>query len=147
MNQIKQICGPETQSNISVNTSKTDYSSINSSSSSADDTADPTSLCDDSHHISTDSGYDTMVCDISIHVEKARLCQAKQGHDSVLGKWNASLVKNILANSDAPHLDTEALIQKLDKIAKTVDLDVSIILTKQIKDPGPSSWYCTFADS
>ena len=37
--------------------------------------------------------------------------------------------------SDAPHLNTKALIQKLDEAAKTVDLDVSTILEEQMKDP------------
>ena len=45
-----------------------------------------------------------------------------------------SLVKKLLTISDAPHLDTEALIRKLDEVAKTVDLDVSTILTEQMKD-------------
>ena len=37
--------------------------------------------------------------------------------------------------SDVPHLNTKALIQKLDEVAKTVDLDVSTILEEQMKDP------------
>ena len=40
-----------------------------------------------------------------------------------------------LGASDAPHLNTKALIQKLDEVAKTVDLDVSTILEEQMKDP------------
>ena len=32
-------------------------------------------------------------------------------------------------------MDTKALIAKLDDVAKTIDLDVSTILVKQIKDP------------
>ena len=53
----------------------------------------------------------------------------------VLGKTDASVVKKFLTDSDAPHLDTKALIQKLDEVAKTVDLDISTILAEQIKDP------------
>ena len=53
----------------------------------------------------------------------------------MLGKTDASLVKKFLTTSDAPDLDTKALIQKLYKIAKTVDLDVSTILAEQMKDP------------
>ena len=64
--QFRQICGPETQSNTSVNTSKTEYSSINSLSPSEDDAADSASLGDDSHHLSTDSENDNIVCDLSI---------------------------------------------------------------------------------
>ena len=32
-------------------------------------------------------------------------------------------------------MDTKALIQKLDEVAKTVDLDVSTILEERMKDP------------
>ena len=48
---------------------------------------------------------------------------------------HASLVKKFLTTSDAPHLNTKAIIQKLDEVAKTVDLDVSTILEEQMKDP------------
>ena len=54
INQFTQTCGPETQSNVSVNTSNTEYSSVNSLSPSEDDTADSISPGDDSHHLSTD---------------------------------------------------------------------------------------------
>ena len=50
-------------------------------------------------------------------------------------KTDASLVKKCLTAFDAPYLDSKALIQKLDEVAKTVDLDVSTILAEQIKDP------------
>ena len=135
INQFRRICGPETQSNASVNTSHSEYSSINSLSPSEDDTADSTSLGDDSYHLSTDSEDDNIVCDLSIQADQARLCQAKQAHRLVLGKTDALLVKKCLTASDAPHLNTKALIQKLDEVAKTVDLDVSIILEEQMKDP------------
>ena len=112
INQFRRICGPETQSNASVNTSHSEYSSINSLSPSEDDTADSTSFVDDSHHLSTDSEHDNIVCDLSIQADQARLCQAKQTHDLVLGKTDASLAKKCLTASDAPHLNTKALIQK-----------------------------------
>ena len=57
----------------------------------------------------------------------------------MLGKPDASLVKKFLTTSDAPHLDTKALIQKLDEVANIVDLDVSTILAEQIKDPVPAT--------
>ena len=53
----------------------------------------------------------------------------------MLGKTDASLVKKFLTTSDALYLNTKALIQKLDEVAKTVDLDVSTILGEQKKDP------------
>ena len=141
--QFRRICGTETQSNLSVNTSNTDYSSVNSFSSSADDTADPTSHRDDSRHISTDSEDGNIVCDISIQTDKHRPCQAKQAHELVLGKTDASLVKKLLTTSEAPHLNTMPLIEKLDEVAKAVNLDVWTILAED----GPSPWCCTFLDS
>ena len=59
----------------------------------------------------------------------------KQALELVLGKTDASLVKKFLANSEAPHLDTKALIQKLNEVVRAVDFDVSTILVEQIKDP------------
>ena len=100
---------------------------------------------DDSHHLSTESEGDNIVYGISIQADQARLCQAKQAHDLVLGKTDASLIKKLVTTSDAPHLDTKALIQKVDEVAKTVDLDVSTILAEQMKDPVIStvrSWIC-----
>ena len=135
MNQFRRLCGPETQSNASVNTFTTEYSSINSLIPSEVDTADSTSPGDDSYHISTDSEDDNIVCEISIQAGQARLSRAKQAHELVVGKTNASLIKKILTTSDALRLDTKALIQKLDEVAKTVDLDVSTILAEQMKDP------------
>ena len=135
IDQFRRICGPETQSNAFVNASNTEYNSINSLSPFADDTADSTSPGDESHHFSTDSEDDKIVCDISIQADQARLCPAKEAHDLVLGKTDASFVKKFLTTPDAPHLDTKALIQKLDEFAKTVDLDVSTILEEQLKDP------------
>ena len=127
ISQFRRICGPETQSNTSVNSSNAEYSSIDSLSPSEDDTADSTIPGNEPHHLSTDSEDDNIVCDISIQADKARLCQAKQSHDIVLGKTDASLAKKCLTASDAPHLNTKALNQKLDEVAKTVDLDVSTI--------------------
>ena len=108
INQFRRICGPETQSNASVNTSNTEYSSINSLSPFEDVATDSTSPDNDSHHLSTDSEDDNIVCDISIQADQARLCQAKQAHDLVLGKTDASLAKKCLMASDAPHLNTKA---------------------------------------
>ena len=139
INQFTGICGPETQSNASVNASNTDYSSINSLSPSEDDAAESANPVDDSNHASTDSEDDNIVCDISIQADQARLCPAKQAHDLVLGKTDALPAMEFLTASDALHLDTKALIQKLDEVAKTVDLDVSIILEDQMKDPVHSS--------
>ena len=134
INQSRQTCGSETQSDASVNSSNAGYSSIDSLSPSKDDTADSTSPGNDSHHLSTDPGDDNFVCDNSHQADQARLCQAKQAHDLVLGKTKASLAKKCLTASDA-HLNTKALIPKLDDVAKSVDFDISTILEEQMVDP------------
>ena len=146
MNQFRRICGLETQSNASINTSNTEYSSINSLSPFEDHATDSTCPDDDSHQISTDSDVDKIVCDISIQADQARLCQAKQAHDLVLGKTDASLAKKCLTASDPPHLNTKALIQKFDEVAKTVDLDVSTNCCSRRANEGPSTRYCTLLD-
>ena len=135
INQFRQICWPKTQSYASVDTSNIEYSSINSLNPSKHDEADSTSPGDDLNHVSTDSEYDNIVCYISIQADQARLRQVKQAHDLVLGKIDASLVKKCLTASNAPHLTTEELIQKLDEVAKTVDIGVSTIFGEQMKDP------------
>ena len=117
INQFKQICGPETQSNASVISSNAEYSSIDSLSPSKDDTSDSTSPGNDPYYLGTDSENDNIVCDISIQADQARLCPAKQAQDTLLGKTDASLAKKCLTTSDAPHLNTKALIQKLDEVA------------------------------
>ena len=63
------------------------------------------------------------------------MCKTKAAHDAVLGKFDTSLSKKPLTATEAPHLDTNYLIAKLDDVAKVIDLDVSTILAEQIKDP------------
>ena len=135
INQFTQLCGPETHSIASIHSLNAEYSSTDSLSSSEDDAADSTSPGDDPHHLGTDSEDDNIICDISIQADQARTCQAKQAHELVLGKTDASLAKKCLMASGASHLNTKALIQKLDEVAKTVDLDVPTILAEQMKDP------------
>ena len=77
INQFRRICGPETQSNASVNSSNAEYSPIDCLSPSEDNTADSTSPGNDPHHLGTDSEDDNVVCDISIQADQARLCPAK----------------------------------------------------------------------
>ena len=68
------------------------------------------------------------------NIDHYRLCRAKTAHDSVLRKIDVSLAKKPQTNTEYLHLDTKALIAKLDEIAKSVDLDVTNILAEQIKD-------------
>ena len=69
INQFRRICGPETQSNASVSTSNIKYSSINDLRPSEDEAEDSTSPGDDSHHLSTESEDDNIVCAISIQAD------------------------------------------------------------------------------
>ena len=137
INQFTRKCRPEIQSNASVNTSNIEYSSINSLGPSEVNAVNSTS-------VSTDSEDDNIVSVFTSQADQARLCQAKQAHDLVLGKNDASLVKKCLRASDAPHLNTKVLIQKLGQPAKTVDIDVSTFLEEQMKDPvlgSVRSWF------
>ena len=72
---------------------------------------------------------------IDTNIHNYRQCKTQTAHDSVLEKINASLAKEPLTITEAPHLVTKALISTLDEVAKSVDLDVSTILDEQIKDP------------
>ena len=83
----------------------------------------------------TDDDEDNLICEINTHADHYGLCKAKAAHDAVLGKIDASLAKKSLTVTEAPHMDTNSSIAKLDVVAKTVDLDVSTILAEQIKDP------------
>ena len=135
INQFRRICGPETQPSVSSNAPNTDYRSIKSLSLDKDHEASQDIHYDGSFRIGTNSEDDNIVCDISVQADKPRRSQAKEAHELVLGKTDASLVKKIPTTSDIPHLDAKTLIQKLDEIAKVVDLDVSTILAEQMKDP------------
>ena len=78
---------------------------------------------------------DDHILKLDTDIDHFGLCKAEIAHDSVLGKLDASLAKKPLIITEAPHLDTKALIAKLDEVAKNVDLNVSTILAEQIKGP------------
>ena len=83
----------------------------------------------------TDDDEDNLIYEINTNADHYRLCKAKPAHDAVLGKIDAASAKRPLTATEAPYLDTKALIAKVDEVAKTIDLDVSTILAEQIKDP------------
>ena len=134
INQFGRLCLPSTQSLSSVEDSEPTYSSINSLNTNKDDNAfDETH--DNEDDASTDDDEDNLICEINTHAEHYRLCKAKAAHDAVLGEFDTCLAKKPLTAEEAPHLNTESLIAKLDDVAKTIDLDVSTILAEQNKDP------------
>ena len=77
INRFRRLFGPETPTNVSANTSNTDYSSINYLGSAENNEASQDSYYDTSQRIDTDSEDDNIVCDICIQADKPRLCQAK----------------------------------------------------------------------
>ena len=54
---------------------------------------------------------------------------AKAAIDAVLGDIDTSLAKNTLTGTEAPPMETTALVTKLDEVAETNDLDVSTMKT------------------
>ena len=139
INQFRRLCLPSTQSLSSVEGSNPSYSSNNSpNTNEVDDELDELDDDDDDDDDDdaiTDDDEDNLVCEINTHANRYRLCKAKAAHDAVLGKIDASLARKPLRATEAPHLDTKALIAKLDDVAKTINLDVSTILAEQIKNP------------
>ena len=87
------------------------------------------------------------IFEVNISTDHYRLCKAKLAHDTVLGKFDTSLTKKALTATKAPHLDTKALIAKLDAVSKVVDLDVSTILGEQRTEPRSCTWYRTLLDT
>ena len=133
INQLRRLCQPSRQSLSSEEDSEPTYSSINSlSTNEGDDVL--VELHDDGDDSITDDDEDNLICKINTHADHYRLCKAKAALDAVLGKIDASSAEKPLTASEAPHLDTKSLITKLDELAKTIDLDVSTILSEQIKD-------------
>ena len=53
----------------------------------------------------------------------------------MIGKTDAALAQKLLTVSHVPHIDTRALVQKLDEVSKEVDQDVSTIPAEQMKKP------------
>ena len=133
INQFRRLCLPSTQSLSSVEDSGATYRSINSLNTNEDDDT-LVELRDDVDAI-TDDDEDNAICEMNLIADNYRLCKTKAIHYAVLGKIDASLAKNTLTATEAPHFDTKSLVAKPDNVAKTVDVDVFTILAEQIKDP------------
>ena len=109
------------QSLSSVGDSEPTFSLINSLNTDEDD--DALNEVPDDVDANTDDDEDDLICEINTHAGHYTLCKAKAAHDAVLGQIDASLTNKPLTATEAPHLDTESLIAKLDEVAKTIDLD------------------------
>ena len=134
INQFRRLCPPSTQTSSSVGEFEPTNSSINSLNTNEDDNAFRETQ-DGEDNATTDDDEDNLICEINANVDHYRLCEAKAAHDAVLRKIDASLAKKPLRATEAPHLDSKALIAKPDEVAKTLDLNVSTILAEQFKDP------------
>ena len=134
INQFGRLCLPSTQSLSSTEGSDPTYSSIDSLNTNEDDDALAEPNDDDDNPI-IDDDEDNFICEINTHADRYRLCIAKAAHDAVLGKFDASLAEKPQTVTEAPRLDTNSLIAKLDQVAKTIDIAVSTILAEQIEDP------------
>ena len=137
INQFRRLCYPLSYSPTLHENSNSIYSSLSSL-----DTEEAECATLNVVTVPTDQTQDNKEEDevdhifrIDTNVDRYRLWKAKTAHDSVLGKIDASLAKKPLTITKAPHLDTKALLPKLDEVAKSIDLDVSAILAEQIKDP------------
>ena len=134
INQFRRLCPPSTQSSSSVEEFEPTYSSINSLNTNEDDIAfDETQ--DGEDNATTDDDEDNLIYEINTNADNHRFSKLKQLMMLSWGKIDASLAKKPLTATEAPHLDTMALIAKLDEVAETIDLDVSTILAEQIKYP------------
>ena len=132
INQFRRLCLPSTQCLSSVEGPEFTYSSINSLNTNADNVA-LDELPDDAGEI-PDDNENNPLCEMNLNANY-RLRKGKTAHDAVLRKIDAPLAKKTLTTTEAPHLDTKALITKLDDVAKRVDLEVSTVLAEQIKYP------------
>ena len=137
INLFHRLCYPLSYSPISHDNYDATYSSI--SSLDAEETEceilNNVTAPADQTQSEEEEDEDDHIFRVDTNIDHHRLCKAKTAHDFVLGKTDASLAKKPLTITEAPHLDTKALISKLDEVAKSVDLDVSTILAEQIKDP------------
>ena len=136
INQFRRLCYPLSYSPLLHDTSDAIYSSISTldTEEAECETLDKATLPTDRYE-NEEEDEDDHIFRVDTNIDHYRLCKAKTTHDSVLGKIDASLAKKPLTTTEAPHVDTKALISKLDEVAKSVELDVSTILAEQIKDP------------
>ena len=137
INQFRRLFSPLASPAALDNDSERTYSSSSSLETEEKDhkEAHPQVSEDQQHEQATVDDEGDQMFEVNINTDHYRLCKAKVAHDTVLGKFHTSLTKRALTATEAPHLDTKALIAKLDEVSKMVDLDVSNILAEQIKGP------------
>ena len=137
INKFRRLCSPLSSSQFLKEDFDPTYSSLSSLDTEESDYETPNAITVQTNQTEDDKedDEDDHIFRIDTDIDHYRLCKAKTAHNSVLGKIDACLARKRLTITEAAHLDTKALITKLDEVAKNVDLDVSTILTEQIKDP------------
>ena len=136
IDQFRRMFSPLASPVTLDNDSDRTYSSINSLETEEEDHKESHPQVSGNKQqiqVKVDEGDQTF--EVNINTDLYRLCKAKLAQDTVLGKFDTSLTKKALTATEAPHLDTKALIAKLDEVSKVVDLDISTILAEQIEDP------------
>ena len=129
--QFRRLCYPLSYSPPLTDNSNPTYSSISSLDTEEADLETINVKPNDQ----TEDDEDDHIFRKDTNIDHYRLRKAKTAYDSVLGKIDTSFAKKLLTITEAPHLDTKAIIAKLDKVAKCVDLDVSTIPAEEIKHP------------
>ena len=137
INQFRRLCRLQSPVSLSPSESSTGtYSSINVTETAGTKETGPSSLVELIVHEDCDiaEDEDACVCEIDAN-DHYRLCKARAAHDLVLSDPETLLAKKTLSAAAAPHLRSQDLINKLEDVAKGVDLDVPVILQEQRKDP------------
>ena len=127
-----------------VGSSELTYSSIKSPYTNEDD--DAMDELPDVADAIIDDDENNRICEKNMNADNYRLWIVRAAHDAILNEIDACLSKRRLTACEAPHLDTKALISKLNDVVKTVDLDVSMIMAEKVRDSvlgTIQSWLCS----
>ena len=120
INHFRRLCYPLYYSPILHDTRDPTYSSLSSldTEEAACETLNVVIVPTDRTEDDEEEDKDDHIFRVDTTIVHYRLCEAKTAQDSVLGKIDASLAKKPFTITEAPHLDTKALISKLDEVAK-----------------------------
>ena len=145
INQFRRLCRPRSLISLTSSESSTEtYSSISVTETEGTREPEPSSRTELKVHedCDIDEDEDAYVCESNVN-DHHRLCKAREAHDLVISDPDTLLAKKTPPAATAPDLRFQEMINKLDDVAKVVDLDVPSILQEQLKDPVPSvvrSW-------
>ena len=134
--QFRRLCSPLAYPATLDNKSDPTYGSISSlEMENEEDNTEPQLLVSENQaqEQAAQNDEEDHIFEVNVFTDHCK-CKTKLAHESVLGKLDTSLTKKALTATEAPHMDTKALIAKLDEVSKMVDLDVSTTLAEQIKD-------------